>query len=133
MTRAHRILGAVDLLVGAMLAAADLLALPMRWLPIDALLLSLAALFLVAGGALLAGVAWARRVALAAGGVALLAGLALTTALVLSAAHLFGLYGPVGQGGAVLLGVVAALIVPYLVLLPAAQLWVLLPARKGAR
>lgn len=122
-----RALGAIDVVTGVLLALGDLVALPMRWWPVDALLLGLATLFVAGGAALLARKEWAPRLALAAGSAALVAGLGLATALTLSAAHIYGMYGPVGQGGAVLLAVVAALLVPYLVLLPAAQVYVLLP------
>ena len=53
-------------------------------------------------------------------------GALLCTALAFTSAHISGLYGPVGMGGALLLGAVALLLVPYLVLVPALQLWALL-------
>jgi hypothetical protein len=116
---------------GVLLVLADLVALPMRWWPVDVLLLVLGALFVGGGVALLARKPWAPRLALVAGGIALVAGLALATALALSAAHIYGMYGPVGQGGAVLLATVTALVVPYLVLLPAVQVYVLLPPQHA--
>jgi hypothetical protein len=42
--------------------------------------------------------------------------------LAFSLAHLAGQYGPVGSGGAVLLGATASLVLPYLVGLPLLQL-----------
>jgi hypothetical protein len=42
--------------------------------------------------------------------------------LALTASYLSGVYGPVGRGGAVILTLSAALALPYLVLLPVAQL-----------
>ena len=47
---------------------------------------------------------------------------AASTLLAVTASHLAGLYGPVGRGGALILAVVGLLVVPYLVLLPVAQL-----------
>jgi hypothetical protein len=69
---------------------------------------------------------------------ALALGLALVTWLALTASWLSGVYGPVGRGGALLLAFVAALALPYLVVLPAVQLvWLRAiawsrPARESA-
>jgi hypothetical protein len=54
--------------------------------------------------------------------LALVFGLVLVTALALTASWLSGVYGPVGRGGALLLTLVAALALPYLVVLPLVQL-----------
>ena len=59
------------------------------------------------------------------------AGAATVTTLASTAGYLAGLYGPVGRGGALILGVVALLVLPYLVLLPLAQVYVL--ARTSER
>ena len=49
-------------------------------------------------------------------------GLALVTVLAVTASWLSGVYGPVGAGGAVVLVLVAALALPYLVVLPVVRL-----------
>lgn len=98
-------------------------ALPARWWPVDLGGSALAALLLVSAASLVSGRAWAWRVARVAAGVLLAIGLALFTALAWTAAHLAGLYGPVGGGGAMILAAVAALLLPYFVGLPLLQLW----------
>jgi hypothetical protein len=104
---------------------------PARWWPIDALGTLLAILFLGASVGLFRGEPWARRAAIAAAGVALATGVVLVTTLALTASYVAGLYGPVGQGGALILSAVAALLLPYLVILPSAQLWVLAAPRTA--
>jgi hypothetical protein len=61
--------------------------------------------------------------------IALIVGITLVTVLAWTAAHLVGLYGPVGGGGALLLGAVAVLVLPYLVGLPALLLFILRPVK----
>jgi hypothetical protein len=111
-----------QLALGVLLLAAVWGLLPARWLPIDLTFSAIALLQVAAAVALLAGKPFARKLALAAGWTTLLFGAALVTALSFTVAHLSGLYGPVGQGGALLMVVIAALVLPYLVLLPALQL-----------
>jgi len=125
------VLGALDVLVALALLAAVWLALPARVWVVDLAGSLAAGAFLVGGVGLLAGATWAHRVALAAGGLVLSIGIALVTTLAWTASHLVGLYGPVGGGGALILVVVAALLLPYLVFLPAAQVWQLLPGSRG--
>ena len=69
----------------------------------------------------------ATKVAKTVAAVALAVGLLLVAALAYTAGSLRGMYGPVGQGGSVILFVAALLFVPYLVVFPAAQLYALLP------
>jgi hypothetical protein len=64
------------------------------------------------------GLALAKRVAL----FPLALGCATVTALAWTAAHLIGLYGPVGAGGSALMATVAALVLPYLIGVPLLQL-----------
>lgn len=108
-------------------------ALPARWWPVDVVGTALALLLGVSGVGLVRGEPWARRVAIVAGWVALAIGASLVTALALTASHVAGLYGPVGQGGALILFTVALLVLPYLVALPAAQLFVLARRRSTPR
>jgi hypothetical protein len=114
--------GAADVLTGGLVAIGVFAGLPSRWWPVDAAATLLAGLDVAAGLALLAGASWAPRVARAACAVALALGLFTVTAAAVTASWLTGVYGPVGMGGAVILGLVAALVLPYLVALPLAQL-----------
>jgi hypothetical protein len=83
---------------------------------------ALIAVDLAAGVGLLTGKPWAPRVARAASALSLALGLALVTVLATTASWLSGVYGPVGLGGAVILALVAALALPYLVVLPVVRL-----------
>jgi hypothetical protein len=65
---------------------------------------------------------WAERALRVAAGALLVVGLALVAGLALTASYLIGIYGPVGRGGAIILVLVAALVLPYLVVLPLAEL-----------
>lgn len=121
----RRVLGGVDLALGLVLLFLIWVGLPARWWPVDALGTLLALGLLAAGVGFVQGMPWARRVGIAVGATALVVGALLTTALAFTASHVAGLYGPVGQGGALILFVVALLVLPYLVALPAAQLYVL--------
>jgi hypothetical protein len=96
--------------------------LPARYAPIDLAGTALALLQLAAGIGLWSGRAYGRKLALVTAWVTFASGAALVTALLLTLSHLAGLYGPVGAGGALLMGIIAALVLPYLVLLPALQL-----------
>jgi hypothetical protein len=133
--RAAVVFGVVDLLVAAVVLFGVFVALPMRWWPVDTGAVALAALELAAGVGLLARTGWAERVARVAAAVALALGLLLVSLLAVTASWLSGVYGPVGKGGAVVLGLVAALTVPYLVVLPFVQLvWLRprVPEKAGA-
>lgn len=118
----HPWLGGADLLVGALVLGGVWVALPARWWPVDVVGTLLGAAFVVTGVGLLVGAPWSERAGVLVGRVALAVGLALVTLLAVTASHLAGLYGPVGRGGALILAVVGLLVVPYLVLLPVAQL-----------
>jgi hypothetical protein len=96
--------------------------LPARYWLVDGGAALLIALFVAAGAGLVAGTPWARRAALAASIASLVLGLLLVTTLALTASYLSGIYGPVGRGGALILGLIAALALPYLVAIPLAQL-----------
>jgi hypothetical protein len=118
----------MQLAVASFLLIGIWVALPARYAVVDALGTGVAGLYAVAAVALLSGVRWALSLARVASYVALGLGAVAVTLLAMSAAHLAGLYGPVGSGGALLLGTVALLILPYLVALPAVQLALL---RRG--
>jgi len=123
----HRVLGGVNLLLGLAALAAVWGALPARVLLVDLAGSAVGVAFLVAGVGLLLRAPWGVPAALGAGVLVLGVGLVLVATLTITAAHLVGLYGPVGGGGALILGIVAALLLPYLVILPASQVWRLLP------
>jgi hypothetical protein len=96
--------------------------LPARWLWVDvpATLLGIGCLGVATG--LWMNAAWALRAARVLLWTELALGSLCVSLLALSAAQLAGSYGAVGRGGALLLVIVAALIVPYLVVFPALQL-----------
>jgi hypothetical protein len=127
--RAALVFGIADLVTAAVLVIGVFVGLPSRWAPVDATALVLTGAQVAAGIGLLAGKSWAPRVARAASALALALGLALITVLAVTASWLSGVYGPVGLGGAVILALVAALALPYLVVLPIVRLvWL-----RGAR
>jgi hypothetical protein len=104
--------------------------LPSRYLPVDAAAVVLALLFALAGSGLLGEASWGPAVAWIASLVSLTSGLLLVATLALTATFLSGVYGPVGRGGALILGLVAALALPYLVALPVTQMAWLGPFRE---
>jgi hypothetical protein len=104
--------------------------LPSRWLPVDGTAAVIIALFAAAGLGLLGRTSWAPKAAWLASAVSLAIGILLVATLALTASFLAGIYGPVGRGGALILALVAALALPYLVVLPAAQLVWLGPFRR---
>jgi hypothetical protein len=138
-----RLFGGLDLVSALVVAGGVFLGLPARWWVVDVPAAVLACAFAAAGAGLLARARWAERAARVAAVLALVLGLTLVATLALTASYLSGIYGPVGLGGAVILGLVAALALPYLVAFPAAQLlWLgrrtedaapVAPSEPGAR
>lgn len=120
--RASLVFGIVDVFTAALIAVGVFVALPSRWAPVDLAAAALIGVDLAAGVGLLASKPWGPRAARAASGLSLALGLWLVTALAVTASWLSGVYGPVGRGGAVVLGLVAALALPYLVVLPVVRL-----------
>ena len=116
-----RVVAFAQLALGLLLVIGIWGLLPARFWPIDVTGSLLALLQVTAAAGLLVRTPWARRLALVAGWAALLAGIVLASLLAMTVAHLSGTYGPVGAGGAVLMAVIAALVLPYLVFLPAMQ------------
>ncbi len=124
--------GFANVLAGAVVAL-GLRGLPSRWLPVDVAAAALVGLEVASGVGLLSGVRWSAGLARVASAVALALGLGCVTALGLTASWLRGIYGPVGSGGAMILGLVAALVLPYLVVLPLAELlWLGSPSGRGS-
>jgi hypothetical protein len=124
----RRVFAVLDLATATLLGIGVFVGLPARWWPIDAGAAILVALLAASGVGLLLRTAWSPGVARLAARVSLAFGLVLTTMLLVTASYLGGIYGAVGQGGAVIMLLVVAMVVPYLILFPAAQLLWLGPA-----
>jgi hypothetical protein len=120
--RVARAFGVADLVAAVVVLFAVFVALPARWWLVDGAAVILAALLGSAGFGLVAKKAWGERLARAGSFAVLAIGLVFIATLALTASYLSGVYGPVGRGGAVILTLSAALALPYLVLLPVAQL-----------
>lgn len=113
------LIAASQLLLAVLLVVGVWVGLPARWLWIDLPLSVLALACVAIGAGLLMGKAWAPRAVRVLLWCELVVGTLIVSLLGLSIGQLAGSYGPVGAGGAVLMGTIAALIVPYLVVLPA--------------
>jgi hypothetical protein len=124
----RRVFAGLDLVAALLLVIGVFVGLPARWWPIDTGAAIVAALLSASGIGLLRRAPWSTKVARIAAFVALGAGLLLTTMLLVTASYLGGIYGAVGKGGAVIMLLVVAMVLPYLVLFPAAQLLWLGPA-----
>jgi hypothetical protein len=120
--RRARVLALTQFALGATLLYAVWGLLPSRWMPIDLAGTLLALAQIAAAVGIWTRRAYGKKVALVTAWVTMVCGALLCSALLFTLSHLAGLYGPVGAGGAVLMGVIAALVLPYLVLLPALQL-----------
>lgn len=118
--------------VAAIVLAGTWYGLPTRHAPMDIALTTLSFAWAVVGVALWRRARWAVAVARGVAVLAAAVGGTLVTALAWSAAHLVGLYGPVGSGGAMLLVSVALLVVPYLVVFPLWAFLALSPPRAAA-
>jgi hypothetical protein len=107
-------------LIGLLVLIGIWLALPARWLPVDVpgTLLGVAALATAA----LVAVGRGRKLVRVVLWSELVLGTLVVSLLAASLAQLAGSYGPVGAGGALLMGTIACLVFPYLVALPALQL-----------
>jgi hypothetical protein len=123
-----RIVAVFELLVAALLIVGIWVALPARWWPVDVTGTLLGAALLAGGGGLLLDKSWGRLLSVVASWFSLAIGMVTVTVLAFTASYLAGLYGPVGGGGALIVGATAALVLPYLIGLPLLQLTLL---RKG--
>lgn len=113
---------ACDLVTAALVLGAVFGGLPARWWPVDGVAALVAALYACAAVVLAVRPAAARRVVVPACAIVLVVGLGALALVALSASHLAGVHGAVGSGGAVVFAGAAALLVPYFVALPAAQI-----------
>jgi hypothetical protein len=129
---ARLLFGAANVVTALLVAFGVFVALPSRWLPVDVAAAALAGLQLLSGTGLIAAAGWAPKVARAASAVALALGLFTVSVLAVTASWLGGVYGPVGKGGSIVLALVAALTLPYLVVLPLVQLVWLRPRVREA-
>ena len=129
-SRTATILFAAGNLLTAVLVAIGVFAgLPTRWTPVDLCAIAVIATQAAAGAALFARARWAEKMARAAATVALAIGLFAISMLAITASWLYGVYGPVGRGGAIVMLFVLSMLVPYVVALPVGQLVWLRPAR----
>lgn len=122
--------GVANALSAVLLLGGVFLGLPTRWWPVDAGAAIVALLLAASSAALLARPDKAERLVRVAATVTLALGLVVFAAVALTASWLHGVYGPIGKGGAAIFGLVAAMILPYLVALPAAELVWLGPKRS---
>ena len=118
----RRSVAGTELATGLLMLVGVWVGLPARWWPVDVPFTLLGAGSVVAAVGLWRGAAWGVRATRVTLWALLVAGCTVCTTLAWVVAHLFGLYGPVGAGGALLMGTMAALLLPYLVVLPALSL-----------
>ena len=130
-TRAQIGFGLGNVAAALVVAVGVFAGLPARYWPVDLSAVALVLLLGASGAGLLLRAKWGERVARIAALVVLALGLVLVATLAITASYLSGIYGPVGKGGAVIFVLVAALALPYLVLLPAAQLLWLGPRKPS--
>ena len=126
-----RFYGALDLAFAALYAWFGFAFTPGRSTAFNVALAAVCALLAAAGVGLVAGARWARPVAVAACSVLLAFAAVVVVLLVASSAYLRGIYGPLGQGMAVMSLLVAALVVEAFALLPLFQLRFLLGQRRA--
>jgi hypothetical protein len=106
--------------------------LPTRWWVVDVFAVVVALLLGASGAALLAKSSFAESLTRVASALVLAIGMVLFTALVTTAGWISGVYGQVGKSGAIIFGLVAALVLPYIVVLPAVELAWIGPRKKRA-
>jgi hypothetical protein len=104
--------------------------LPTRWWVVDSGAVVVATLLGASGLALLRRHRFAEPLTRVASGIVLVLGLALFAAIALTASWISGVYSQVGKSGAIIFGLVAALVLPYVVVLPAVELAWLGPRKR---
>ena len=129
--RGRLLYGALDLGFAALYAWLGFAVAPGRSPIWNVALASLVALLAASGGALLVGARFARPLAIITQTLLLVFCATTIVLLVASAAYLRGIYGPIGQGLAMVSLLIAALIVEGCGLLPMFQLRFLLQHTKG--
>lgn len=131
-TTARRGFGAANVAVALFVAAGVFRFLPARWWVVDLGAVVVAGLLGASGAALLANARLAETLTRVAAALVLALGLTLFGALVITASWISGVYSQVGATGAILFGLVAALVLPYIVVLPAVELAWLGPRKRPA-
>jgi hypothetical protein len=117
--------GIANLTIGVAVAVGVFRLLPTRWWPVDTGAVVVALLLGASGVALLRKASFAERLTRIAAAVVLALGLVLFAAIALTASWISGVYAQVGATGAIIFGLVAALVLPYLVVFPAVELaWI---------
>ncbi len=117
--------GVANVILAVAVAFGALRLLPDRWWLVDGGAILLTALYAGSGVSLLTNRSFGRRITQVAAGVGLALGLALFAALVITAFWLKGVYAQTGATGSIVFGLVALLVLPYLVVLPAIELvWI---------
>lgn len=114
--------GIANLFVAALAYAGIFRGLPSRWLPVDVAGVVIVALMGASGVALVSNRRGAIPLARIASLVVLVIGMVLFAALVLTASWLAGVYGPIGRGGALIFVLIASMVLPYAIVVPAAEL-----------
>lgn len=117
--RARRTLGGYFATVAGLVGVGVFRGLPVRDAWVDTVAAALCLGLVVAALGLFGRAPWRERLARAVAWSLLVVGLVTVAAITLTASHIAGLYGPVGSGGALIFGLVAALLVPYLIVAPA--------------
>lgn len=115
-------IGCIQGLLALLILAGIWLGLPARWPWVDVPGTVLGLGCAAAAIALWTRARWAMRFARGVLWAELILGSTVVTLLGMSIAQLAGAYGPVGAGGALLMGTIAVLILPYLVVFPVLQL-----------
>lgn len=114
--------GAANVIAAVLLYVGVFHGLPARWLVVDLPAGALALTTATSGVGLLSNRRWAPSAARVTSALLLVLGLAAVAVLVGTGAWLRGVYGAVGRGGALIFAFVAALVLPYAVVLPALEL-----------
>ncbi|MBX3234229.1 MAG: hypothetical protein KIT84_04030 [Labilithrix sp.] len=114
--------GTANVLVSLAVAGGVFRLLPTRWWVVDGGAVIVSALLLASGVTLLRKMPIAETLTRVAAAIVLVLGLALVTAIFGTAGWLSGVYGQIGVGGAIVFGLVGALVLPYVVVLPAVEL-----------
>jgi hypothetical protein len=117
--------GIANLCVALFIALGVFRLLPTRWWLVDSGALIMILLLGGSGVTLLRKHRLRERITRIAAAVVLVLGLALFAAIAITASWISGVYQQVGASGAIVFGLVAALVLPYVVVLPAVELaWV---------
>jgi hypothetical protein len=124
-----RLYGALDLAFAGLYAWLGFRVVPSRSTAFTVALAGVIALLAAAGAGLLARARWGRALGIAASAVLLGFAALVVVGMVASSAYLRGVYGPLGQGMAIVGLLIAALVVEGLALLPIFQLRFLLKRR----